>query len=128
MIATDEKQVREALASRYLSRADASTLLMVGSGRRSTNLIPAHAAARPIKKVLVHGRSLEKAERVAAGAAALGLEASATEDVATAAGEADITSCATLSPDALIHGDWLSPGVHVDLVGAILAYGRSAAG
>ncbi len=107
-----------ALASRYLSKADASTLLMVGTGRLSTNLIPAHAVARPIKKVIVWGRSLEKAEQVAAGAAALGLDASATEDAATAAGEADIVSCATLSPDALVMGDWLNPGVHVDLVGA----------
>ena len=107
-----------ALASRYLSRADASTLLMVGTGRLSTNLIPAHAAARPIRKVLVYGRSPEKAEQVAAGAAALGLDASPTEDAATAAGEADIVSCATLSPDPLVLGDWLRPGVHVDLVGA----------
>jgi alanine dehydrogenase len=107
-----------ALASRYLSKADSSTLLMIGTGRLSTNLIPAHAAARPIKKVLVYGRSLEKAEQVAAGAAALGLDASATSDAATAAGEADIVSCATLSPDPLVFGDWLSPGVHVDLVGA----------
>lgn len=107
-----------ALASRYLSKADASTLLMVGTGRLSTNLIPAHAAARPIKKVLVHGRSPEKAAQVAAGAAALGLDASATGDAATAAGEADIVSCATLSPGPLVFGDWLNPGVHVDLVGA----------
>ncbi len=107
-----------ALASRYLSKADASTLLMVGTGRLSTNLIPAHAAARPIKKVLVYGRSPEKAEQVAAGAATLGLDASATGDAATAAGEADIVSCATLSPDPLVFGDWLNPGVHVDLVGA----------
>jgi len=31
---------------------------------------------------------------------------------------ADIISCATLSEAALIRGDWLNPGVHLDLVGA----------
>ncbi len=107
-----------ALASRYLSREDASVLLMVGTGRLSTNLIFAHAAVRPIRKVLVHGRTPEKAAKVADEVRAGGLEASVVGDLAEAAGEAHVISCATLSPDPLILGDWLASGVHVDLVGA----------
>jgi ornithine cyclodeaminase len=107
-----------ALASRYLSRRDASLLLMVGTGRLSTNLVFAHATVRPIRTVLVHGRTPEKAETIARQVRAGGLEARLVEDLAEAAGKADVISCATLSPEPLIMGDWLRSGVHLDLVGA----------
>ena len=45
-----------ALASSYLSRKDYSSLLMIGTGALSTNLIKAHASVRPIKEVYVWGR------------------------------------------------------------------------
>jgi ornithine cyclodeaminase len=38
----------------------------------------------------------------------------------SAAREADIVSCATLSAEPLIRGAWLKPGAHLDLVGAYL--------
>ena len=40
-----------ALASLYLSNENASSLMMIGTGVLSTNLIQAHASVRPIKKV-----------------------------------------------------------------------------
>src|SRR3546814_16990624 len=41
-----------------------------------------------------------------------------TDDLETAARGAHIISCATLSKEPLIRGDWLQPGQHLDLVGA----------
>ena len=41
-----------ALASRYLSRPDASRLLMVGAGTLAPFLVRAHASVRPIREVL----------------------------------------------------------------------------
>ncbi len=35
-----------------------------------------------------------------------------------AVAEADIISCVTLSTQPIIHGEWLTPGTHVDLIGA----------
>ncbi|MFM2279474.1 MAG: hypothetical protein RLZZ444_1705 [Pseudomonadota bacterium] len=107
-----------ALASRYLSRPDASTLLVCGTGRLSANLIEAHKTVRPIKHVLVWGRDAEKARPIAQRAEALGLDAEIVSDLARAAGRADIISCATLSSEPLIHGAWLRPGTHLDLIGA----------
>jgi ornithine cyclodeaminase len=46
------------------------------------------------------------------------LNAVATADLAAAAGDADIISCATLASEPLIQGAWLKPGTHLDLVGA----------
>ena len=103
-----------ALAARYLARDDAATLLVVGTGRLAPLLAQAHGAVRPIRRVLVWGRDPAKAAAVADG---LG-NAVAVDDLAAAAREADVISCATLSKEALIHGDWLKAGCHLDLVGA----------
>jgi ornithine cyclodeaminase len=78
----------------------------------------AHATTRPIDRVLVWGRSLEKSEATAHALQAQGLRAEAVPSLADAAAQADIVSCATLSNQALLHGNWLRPGTHVDLVGA----------
>jgi alanine dehydrogenase len=107
-----------ALASSYLSRPDASIMLMVGTGRLSLNLIEAHAAIRPLSRVLIWGRDRAKAEVAAHEAAGLGLCVEAVDDLESAARQADIISCATLSEEPLIRGDWLKPGAHLDLVGA----------
>jgi ornithine cyclodeaminase len=107
-----------ALAARYLARDDASTMLMVGTGRLSLNLMEAHAVHRRLERFLVWGRNAAKAEETAQQARDLGLPAVAVKDLARAAGEADIISCATLSEHPLIRGAWLKPGTHLDLVGA----------
>lgn len=107
-----------ALAASYLAREDASVMLMTGTGRLSANLIEAHKTVRPLKKVFIWGREQAKAGQIARRAETLGLEAIPTTDLEAAAREADIISCATLSTEPLIRGDWLKPGAHLDLVGA----------
>jgi alanine dehydrogenase len=107
-----------ALAADYLARKEASHLLVAGTGRLALNLVEAHASVRPIRRVTIWGRDRAKAEDVAARAASLGFEARAADSLEAACGEADIVSCATLSSVPIIKGDWLRPGVHVDLIGA----------
>jgi ornithine cyclodeaminase len=107
-----------ALAADYLARKEASHLLVAGTGRLALNLVEAHASVRPIRRVTIWGRDRAKAEDVAVRATALGFEASASNSLEAACGEADIVSCATLSPVPIIKGEWLRPGVHVDLIGA----------
>jgi len=43
---------------------------------------------------------------------------SATDNLETAVRNADIISCATMSKEPIINGDWLMPGQHIDLIGA----------
>jgi len=107
-----------ALASRQLSRPDSCSLLMVGTGRLARVLPLAHAAVRPVERVMVWGRSAEQAEATAAALREQGLQAQAVSSLQCAAGEADIISCATLAGSPVLQGDWLRPGTHVDLVGA----------
>jgi len=107
-----------ALAAKYLSRENSEKLLMVGTGTLAPQLIEAHASIRPIKQVYVWGRDIEKAKKVCQQVAHLDLLCTAIEDIAAHVGEVDIISCATLSKDPLILGEWLKPGQHLDMVGA----------
>ena len=107
-----------ALASRFLSRPDSRTLLMVGTGRLSRVLPLAHAAVRPLERVLVWGRVADKARETVRFLQSQGMAAEPVASLEEACAQADILSCATLSSVALLHGDWLRPGTHVDLVGA----------
>ncbi|WP_186399666.1 ornithine cyclodeaminase family protein [Stappia sp. P2PMeth1] len=108
-----------ALAADYLARADARHLVVVGTGRLSRNLAAAHASVRPISRISVWGRDIEKAQAVAEDISGeLGILTQAAGDLEAAVREADIVSCATLSEAPLVRGAWLQPGSHVDLVGA----------
>lgn len=106
-----------ALAARLLARKDASELLVCGTGRLSLNLMQAHAEVRSLARIHVWGRNADAAERAAEAARRIGLPARAVGDLRAAAETADIISCATLSSQPLIHGEWLKAGAHLDLVG-----------
>ncbi|KJC50620.1 ornithine cyclodeaminase [Bradyrhizobium sp. LTSP849] len=107
-----------ALASRYLSRSDSSTLLLVGTGRLASCLPEAHRAVRSISKIIVWGRSRQRAITLANELIKMGFDARATDDLITSLNEADIVSCATTSREPIVTGRHLRPGTHLDLVGA----------
>ncbi|GAB3125142.1 bifunctional Delta(1)-pyrroline-2-carboxylate/Delta(1)-piperideine-2-carboxylate reductase [Novispirillum itersonii] len=116
-----------ALAADYLARKDAATLLVVGTGRLSAHMARAHAAVRPLTRVLIWGRNPEKAAAVVAELADLGVTVEvAPASLEQAVGVADIISCVTLSTQPLIQGAWLRPGQHLDLVGGFTPAMREA--
>ena len=115
-----------ALASRYLSRTDSSTLLMVGTGELAPHLVAAHASTRDISKVIIWGRRQEAAKSLQEKLSALSLETVIATELEDAVGGADIISCATLAKDPLIKGEWLRAGQHLDLVGAFKPNMREA--
>jgi alanine dehydrogenase len=107
-----------ALASGFLSRKNASTLLLVGAGALAEHFVRAHAAVRPIKNVLIFNRTPEKASQLVRALNAEGFEAKATSDLQEAMSQVDIISGITSSTEAIIKGAWLKPGTHIDLAGA----------
>ena len=115
-----------ALAASYLARTDASHLLIVGTGRLAPLLASAHASQRPVDTITVWGRTPDKAEALARDLTDQGMNAQATDDLESAVGNADIVSCATMAEESLIHGEWLRPGAHLDLVGAYTPEMREA--
>ncbi len=106
-----------ALASNYLSKSTANKLLIVGSGRLAGYLGFAHGTVRPIDEIQVWARNLEKAEKIATDYKDAGVQATAVSNLEQASRWADIISCATMSTQPLILGEWLQKGVHIDLIG-----------
>ena len=107
-----------ALASSYLSREDSSSLLMIGTGALSVNLIKAHASVRPIKEVYIWGRNYEKAAKIAEDLRDETFRIKAIRTIEEKITDVDIISSATLSKTPLIFGKHLRNGQHIDLVGA----------
>lgn len=107
-----------ALAASRLARPDARRLLVLGAGRVARLLPEAYRCVRPIDQVRVWNRSTAGAAEAVALLRAQGFAAEAVTDLAAAVGEADIVSSATLSTEPLIHGAWLRPGSHLDLIGS----------
>jgi len=115
-----------ALASSFLSRKDASSLLMIGTGALAPNLIEEHCSQRPIEHVYVWGRSQAKAQAVIDQIQHLEVAFEAITDLDNYINKADIISAATLSPTALIKGELLREGQHIDLVGSYKRNTREA--
>jgi ornithine cyclodeaminase len=102
------------LAARRLARPDSRLVLIVGAGTVGRSLRAAYGAAFPQARFAVWNRSPD-------GAAALAADCPGTEvapDLEAAVRAADIVTCATMSTDPLIRGEWLRPGQHIDLIGA----------
>jgi len=107
-----------ALAASYLSRKDSNSMLMIGTGALSTNLIKAYASIRPIKKVFVWGRNFEKAQAISTALKNESFIIQPIKTIEEKISEVDIVSCATLSKTPLVLGKYLKAGQHIDLVGA----------
>ncbi|KAK4487598.1 hypothetical protein RD792_005751 [Penstemon davidsonii] len=112
-----------ALASSYLSREDAETLVMIGAGSLAPHLIKAHLTIRPsLKRVLVWNRTVQKARtlvdelREEGGFEGVCFESNGCLEEVVRVG--DIITCATNSETPLVKGEDLKVGVHLDLVGS----------
>lgn len=108
-----------ALASRFLSRPDSETLLLLGTGKLAPFLVRAHASVRPLKRILLWGRTPQRVDALRETMAAEfpGITFGCAGDLREACGMADIVVCATGSTEILVHGEWICPGTHTDFLG-----------
>jgi ornithine cyclodeaminase len=106
-----------ALAGDYLSRKNATKLLIVGSGRLAAYLGFAHGSLRSLQEIKIWARSPVKAQRIVEIYREAGYITSFAADLEEAARWADIISCATMSTQPLILGKWIQKGTHIDLIG-----------
>jgi alanine dehydrogenase len=113
------------LATRLLAREDAGDLALVGSGVQARTHLEAMLAVRKIRRVRVASKTLARAKSFAdregkRHAIAIIPCASAEEAVRGA----DIVCTVTSSREPVVHGEWLSPGAHVNAVGSSVATAR----
>lgn len=115
-----------ALAASRLARPDARRLLVVGAGRVAALLPHAYRQVAPIDRVQVWARNTSQAQTLVDALNADGLAASRADNLAQAASQADIVSCATLATEPVVAGAWLRDGSHLDLIGSFTPAMREA--
>ena len=100
-----------AVATNHLARAAASVLAIIGSGVQARSHLEALRLVREFREVRVWSP-----RRAAAFAEEHGVDAAASAEEAVRG--ADVVVTATTSPTPVLSGEWLSPGAHINAVGA----------
>src|SRR5215207_7673354 len=100
-----------AVATEFLARPDASVLAIIGSGVQARSHLEALRLVRDFREVRVWSP-----RRAAAFAEEHGVRAAAAAEEAVRG--ADVVVTATTSPTPVLSGEWLSPGVHINALGA----------
>ncbi|HET6864481.1 MAG TPA: ornithine cyclodeaminase family protein, partial [Solirubrobacteraceae bacterium] len=106
------------VATRTLAREDARVLAILGAGVQGRAHLRALPAAREFDEVRVYSPSREHAQALADGRATVAPSAEA------AVRGADVVVLATTSSEPVIRREWLSPGTHVNAVGASVPSAR----
>lgn len=101
------------LSARRLARRDARRVLVIGAGAVAASMVEAYRAMIPDAAVTIWNRTHASAERLAQR-----VGATAATDLESAVCDAEIIATTTMSTTPVLPGEWLSPGTHVDLIGA----------
>jgi ornithine cyclodeaminase len=95
-------------------------LAIVGAGHQARPHIAAMLEARPFEEIRISARTRESAERLASEWP----DARAVESNADAVRDADVICTVTQSAEPVLEAQWLSPGAHINAVGACLPHTR----
>jgi ornithine cyclodeaminase/alanine dehydrogenase-like protein (mu-crystallin family) len=110
------------LATRLLARSDAGDLALLGAGEQARSHLEAMLSVRALRRVRVWARDRDKGAAFAAEQGekhGIAIETSAT--VREAVSGADLICTTTKARDPILQGDWLAPGVHLNVVGSSIA-------
>ncbi len=107
------------LATKYLARADAATVAILGAGAQAETQLQAVCAVRPIQQAFVFSRTPETraafAERMRAH---LGIPVHPAESVEQAVAEAAVICTITTAREPILPGALLKSGMHLNAAGA----------
>ena len=132
--ATEITAIRTAAASAVatdaLAQADASVLAVLGSGVQARSHIVAMAQVRPLRQVRVWSRNSVHADDLVDSVAAdhHGIDIRSSPSVADAVAGASLVCTTTASPDPMLTGDLLEPGMHINAVGSSVPFARELDG
>jgi ornithine cyclodeaminase/alanine dehydrogenase-like protein (mu-crystallin family) len=110
------------LATRYMARPDSERLVIFGAGVQATTHLDAMVSVRPIKRLTVVSRTRSRAEELLHRAREAELDASTGGPESVA--DADVICTCTTSSEPLFDGNLLSPGTHINAVGAFEPHAR----
>ncbi len=113
------------VATRALAREDAGDLAILGSGTQARTHLEAMLAARPIGRVRVWSRSPRNADRFVQQAANRhGIAVEPIPSAEQSVAGADLICTTTSATEPILLGRWISPGAHINAVGAAFPTAR----
>lgn len=113
------------VATKYLARENSHIAAIIGTGGQARTQLGAVAAVRKLKSVCVYGRDAAKRENFCQQMSAkLGIPVTPSGSSGEAVLGADIVCTATTSSEPVVFGADLSPGVHINAIGANHAHKR----
>ena len=113
------------VATKYLARRDSRVAAIIGTGGQARTQLEAVAAVRKLKSARAYGRDASKREKFCAEMSArLGIPVRPCTSAAEAVRGADIVSTATTASQPVVSGADLSPGAHINAIGANHAHKR----
>ncbi len=108
-----------AVATRLLAREDAVDLAILGAGVQGHAHLEAMHVVRPVATLRVWSRTRRHAEALAQAARErFGVEAMVSLTAEDAVRPSSIVCATTSATEPVLLGDWLTPGTHVNAVGA----------
>lgn len=108
-----------AVAARHLAREEAAHVCIIGAGMQARLQLKALTLVRPVRRAVIWARDAAKGAAVAADLREeLGIDVTASSDMAGAVAAADIIVTTTPSTTPLVKSDWLQPGQLVIAMGS----------
>ena len=109
-----------AVAAKYMARQDAAIVGMIGTGRYARTQLTGLAAVRPIRELRCFSRNPEARAAFVrwAGEECPQIAVRPVDDARAATEGADILVTVTTAREPVTDGAWISPGTHVNAVGA----------
>ncbi len=107
------------VATKYMARANAETVGVIGSGYQARTQLEAVCKVRPIKSARVFSRRPENREAFADETSAkLGIDITAVDSGEACVDGADVVIVMTSANRPVLNGEWLSEGMHINAAGA----------
>ena len=113
------------VATKYLARANASRVGLIGTGRQARTQLEAVTKVLQVSSARVFGRDEKRRQefcREMQARLGVQVEPASTAEEAVRFGEVVIT--ATTAREPVVLGEWLQPGTHVNAIGANMANRR----
>jgi ornithine cyclodeaminase/alanine dehydrogenase-like protein (mu-crystallin family) len=111
-----------AVATDALARKDSRRLALLGYGEQALTHARAIGKVRNLESITVWGRSPERARSFAERTQnELGIPVRPASTAELAVAHADIVCTLTAASEPILHGAWLRPGTHVNVVGSSYA-------
>ena len=106
------------VATKYMARPEAGTVGMIGTGYQAETQLEAICRVRPVERVRVFSRTLERREAFASRmAASLAIEVNAVDSAEECVADADVVAVITSATSPVLKGEWLQEGAHVNAAG-----------